>query len=592
MNHIKLRIIILLILISYMPGKVGADPFYIGWHGVVEENIPYVADLGTNVVMNYWANADTSRILKYLNQAHLYKQKVILDIGQMDLNELQIILRADQILRHPSLWGWYLADEPELKMSSLFSENTLQEKYEKIKEKTPEKPIMPVINNVSKFENKYSNWADFCDGLMLDTYPLRVDTPLYPPSYPTGINRSLDYNRHVDDLLSAAPQPYHWFLPQSFGYRKNNLQGEVAVNGTWYRDSALKIENTECVLKSRTFENTDTGFEITFSAMQEDYGDFGLQFGQSSSQKTWKDDGNAVIFSTTPDGVYISIFEDRLPKMNREKIIEKHDLISFDPTKRFVKIRIILTQNDQLRVVFLRHEYLQPKYRSESWEFSYRFPIDVDFKLPFNTGYVGLISRNSTLLVKDFEIYDTAWAPSDQVPIFKANFSNEPSRDWTAGVKASFTEPWFYRTPTSEEFNYMCYASIIHGANGLLFWALYRSNPESRDVVAEFIGHFNRYELGNILPNRQRNPQVDCRNPKIQFMVCEHPTDSQRQYLLAINTGNEPDNVVFNLENSPTLLDDISPLSSARGTLELSDRTLMDRFNVLAVKIYRIQYTR
>ncbi|MHC5824774.1 MAG: hypothetical protein ACYT04_55260, partial [Nostoc sp.] len=68
---------------------------------------------------------------------------------------------------HPSVYGWYLYDEPELKTPTPLSPNLLKNIYQAIKKEDNSKPVALVFNNVDIIES----YSDAMDILMWDWYP-------------------------------------------------------------------------------------------------------------------------------------------------------------------------------------------------------------------------------------------------------------------------------------------------------------------------------------------------------------------------------------------------------------------------------------
>ncbi|HYX13923.1 MAG TPA: hypothetical protein VE944_06055, partial [Nostoc sp.] len=96
--------------------------------------------------------------------------KVLLEIYR-PLIESGNILEIKNFIRtyknHPSVYGWYLYDEPEIKKPTPVSPDLLKNVYTAIKEEDKSKPVALVFASIDKIEP----YTDAMDILMWDRYP-------------------------------------------------------------------------------------------------------------------------------------------------------------------------------------------------------------------------------------------------------------------------------------------------------------------------------------------------------------------------------------------------------------------------------------
>ncbi len=109
---------------------------------------------------------------------------------------LEAEIRA--IKDHPALLGWYIADEPD---GQGISEETLEAIYARIKAIDPYHPVSIVILNAAPGRR----YANSCDIMMCDPYPIPNGSPVEVIDAVDGLHRELQYEKAI------------WYVPQTFG---------------------------------------------------------------------------------------------------------------------------------------------------------------------------------------------------------------------------------------------------------------------------------------------------------------------------------------------------------------------------------------
>jgi Glycosyl hydrolases family 2, TIM barrel domain len=155
-------------------------PFYLGWYDfVANPSAPgLVSSKGIDLIMPYldilpnpaMDEATKQKISVFLDAAKAAKIKVLVEIYR-PLVELENISGVKNFINtyknHPSVAGWYLYDEPEIKKPQPLSPDSLTRVYRAIKEEDRSKPVAIAFGDTDKIE-VYSNAMDI---LMWDKYP-------------------------------------------------------------------------------------------------------------------------------------------------------------------------------------------------------------------------------------------------------------------------------------------------------------------------------------------------------------------------------------------------------------------------------------
>jgi hypothetical protein len=147
-------------------------PFFLGWY----DNISHV-DVSTQVfskgidlLIPYVGEADKVKIQAFLDASKKAGVKVLLEISR-PLVESENILGVKDFIHtyknHPSVYGWYLYDEPEIKKPTPLSPDLLKKVYQAIKKEDKSKPVALVFADINKVEP----YSDAMDILMWNRYP-------------------------------------------------------------------------------------------------------------------------------------------------------------------------------------------------------------------------------------------------------------------------------------------------------------------------------------------------------------------------------------------------------------------------------------
>ena len=141
------------------------------------------------------------------------------------------------------------------------------------------------------------------------------------------------------------------------------------------------------------------------------------------------------------------------------------------------------------------------------------------------------------------------------------------------------------RLPTEAEERYMVYTAILAKADGLFFWAHYRSQQEWINSVLTPIVK----ELQNYLPAITKGA-LDARltidNSAIQAQIYQVP-DTQNLLLIAINHSNRLLKTAIAIENS--IKANYAMLLAEDRSVDISRGLLTDTFEPYAVHVYRVQ---
>ncbi|MEJ6486373.1 hypothetical protein N0Y54_34805 [Nostoc punctiforme UO1] len=147
-------------------------PFFLGWYDHIY-NIDVstqVSSKGIDLLIPYVGEADKGKIQAFLDTSKKAGVKVLLEIYR-PLVESENILGVKHFIHtyknHPSVYGWYLYDEPEIKKPTPLSPDLLKKIYQAIKEEDNSKPVALVFADIKKIES----YADAMDILMWDRYP-------------------------------------------------------------------------------------------------------------------------------------------------------------------------------------------------------------------------------------------------------------------------------------------------------------------------------------------------------------------------------------------------------------------------------------
>jgi Glycosyl hydrolases family 2, TIM barrel domain len=192
-------------------------PFFLGWYDFIgnTELSNQVHSKGIDLLIPYVENAEKTPIEKetiqaFLDAAEKAGVKVLLEVYRplVESENIPEIKNFIQIYKnHPSVYGWYLYDEPKRKKPPPLSLNLLKKVYEAIKEEDKSKPIALVFADINKIEP----YSDAMDILMWDTYPCEVDVEEF--EWVSSYKNSLD---KVFSLAEIKNKRF-WNVIQAYG---------------------------------------------------------------------------------------------------------------------------------------------------------------------------------------------------------------------------------------------------------------------------------------------------------------------------------------------------------------------------------------
>jgi hypothetical protein len=149
-------------------------PFFLGWYDNINNiDVPIkVSSKGIDLLMPYVEKENKVKIQAFLDASKKTPVKILLEISR-PLVESGNISGVKDFIRtyknHPSVYGWYLYDEPEIKKPSPLSPSLLKKVYTAIKEEDESKPVALVFTKIEKIEP----YIDAMDILMWDCYPCK-----------------------------------------------------------------------------------------------------------------------------------------------------------------------------------------------------------------------------------------------------------------------------------------------------------------------------------------------------------------------------------------------------------------------------------
>jgi hypothetical protein len=176
------------------PTRKRSFPFFLGWYddivNIDVSNQVYSKEI--DLLMPYVGKAKKGTIQAYLDAAKKTGIKVLLEIYR-PLVESENISGVKDFIRtyknHPSVYGWYLYDEPEVKQPSPLSPDLLTKVYQAIKAEDKSKPVALVFGDNSL--DKIKPYTNAMDILMWDRYPCEegVSEFQWVSSYQKALNR-------------------------------------------------------------------------------------------------------------------------------------------------------------------------------------------------------------------------------------------------------------------------------------------------------------------------------------------------------------------------------------------------------------------
>jgi hypothetical protein len=198
-------------------------PFFLGWYDRIY-NIDVstqVSPKGIDLLIPYVGEADKGKIKAFLDTSKKAGVKVLLEISR-PLVESENILGVKDFIRtyknHPSVYGWYLYDEPEFKKPTPLCPDLLKKVYQAIKQEDKSKPVALVFADIKKIES----YADGMDILMWDRYPCEQGVPEF--------EWVLSYRKALYKVISLADikNKKFWNVLQAYG--NNQFKKRLPTN--------------------------------------------------------------------------------------------------------------------------------------------------------------------------------------------------------------------------------------------------------------------------------------------------------------------------------------------------------------------------
>jgi hypothetical protein len=196
----------------WTPVRKRSFPFFLGWYDDYIANyhvLEKVSVRGIDLLVPYVVSAEHEKIKIFLNTAKRARVKILLEIYRPlvesgDIEAVKDFIRTYK--NHPSVYGWYLYDEPEIKKPDPLSPNLLTEIYQAIKEEDESKPVAIVFGEIDKIES-YSQAMDI---LMWDYYPCENGIPEFQwvASYQQALNRVVSIANVQDKKFWYVLQAY------------------------------------------------------------------------------------------------------------------------------------------------------------------------------------------------------------------------------------------------------------------------------------------------------------------------------------------------------------------------------------------------
>ncbi|WP_448266977.1 glycoside hydrolase family 2 TIM barrel-domain containing protein [Nostoc sp. DSM 114159] len=157
---------------KYLTNRKRSLPFFLGWYDNINNiDVPLKASSkGIDLLMPYVEKEGKAKIQAFLDASKKTSIKILLEIPR-PLIESENISGVKDFIRtyknHPSVYAWYLYDEPEIKKPIPLSPDLLKKIYKAIKEEDKSKPVGLVFADIKKIEP----YTDAMDILMWDRYP-------------------------------------------------------------------------------------------------------------------------------------------------------------------------------------------------------------------------------------------------------------------------------------------------------------------------------------------------------------------------------------------------------------------------------------
>ncbi|MBH8563683.1 hypothetical protein I8748_16040 [Nostoc sp. CENA67] len=170
-------------------------PFFLGWYDYVT-NIAVLDKVSAeeiDLLMPYVEKAEKEKIEEFLDASDRAGVKIMLEISRPLVVSENISGVKDFVQtfkNHPSVYGWYLYDEPEIRKPTPLSPESLERVYQAIKEEDQLRPIALVFADIKKIKP----YMGAMDILMWDRYPCEVGVQEFQwiSSYQKALNKVVD----------------------------------------------------------------------------------------------------------------------------------------------------------------------------------------------------------------------------------------------------------------------------------------------------------------------------------------------------------------------------------------------------------------
>ncbi len=195
-------------------------PYLIGWYSRIEHTnkLAEFANNGVGLVLPYSGAGEVNKVQRYLDEAQRVGIRVMLDRHTHpslweppDMAELRQDVQAHK--SHSALYGWYIADEPEL-LEDSEPPDYFEPIYNTIKIEDPNHPIALIHAN-----NPQDEYVNVYDVLMIDYYP-GWKTTLDPDEFNWWVRHS--YTRWQTGIAFAEQHNKDAFIAVGLGFGNND----------------------------------------------------------------------------------------------------------------------------------------------------------------------------------------------------------------------------------------------------------------------------------------------------------------------------------------------------------------------------------
>ncbi|BAZ48923.1 hypothetical protein NIES4103_15340 [Nostoc sp. NIES-4103] len=192
-------------------------PFFLGWYDYIANiTVPdKVSAEKIDLLMPYVEKAKKEEIEEFLDASDQAGVKVLLEISRPlvvseNISGVKDFVRTFK--NHPSVYGWYLFDEPEIRKPTPLSPDSLERVYQAIKEEDQSRPIALVFADIKKIKP----YMGAMDILMWDRYPCEVEVQEFQwvSSYHNALKKVVD--------LATVNNKKFWNVLQAYSHNSSN----------------------------------------------------------------------------------------------------------------------------------------------------------------------------------------------------------------------------------------------------------------------------------------------------------------------------------------------------------------------------------